>query len=67
MATSTETTNEDLSEELLYAARSDDLEEVKSCIEKGANVNFAESFGNSTPLHYGTSYTTLEQKRYISH
>ena len=50
MATPTEV---ELSDDLLFAARSDDFDEVKSCIDKGANINYAESYGKSTPLHYG--------------
>jgi hypothetical protein len=46
-------TTNDLSDDLLFAARSDDFDEVKACIDKGANINYAESYGKSTPLHYG--------------
>ncbi len=46
-------TTNDLSDDLLFAARSDDFDEVKACINKGANINYAESYGKSTPLHYG--------------
>uniref|UniRef100_UPI003F4BF6FD ankyrin repeat domain-containing protein n=1 Tax=Brachyspira catarrhinii TaxID=2528966 RepID=UPI003F4BF6FD len=51
--------------ELLEAIKNDDLETLKALIEKGADVNAKDEFGNRTALMWASEKGYLEVAEFL--
>eukprot|EP00940_MAST-03C_sp_MAST-3C-sp2_P000289 g289.t1 len=57
---------EDVNDELLYAARTNDLDEVRRYAnDEGADVNWSEPHGGSTPLHYASANGHIDVVKFL--